>query len=75
LPEEQEDKKLKIHMRKAPEIARIRFKMQGRKNQIKQVMIKDKATEEHEYGSVTINVVFCMEESPPGISNLSFGFF
>ena len=75
LPEEQEDKKLKTHMRKAPEIARIRFKMQGRKNQkereveqsirVKQVTVKGKITEEREYGSVTINVVFCIEESPP----------
>lgn len=75
LPEEQEDKKLKIHMKKAPEIGRIRFKMQERKNQkgreveqsirVKQVTVKGKTTEEREYGSVTINVVLCIEESPP----------
>jgi hypothetical protein len=74
LPEELEDKKLKTNIRKAPEIARIRFKIQGRKNQkpreveqsirVKQVTVKGKTTEEHEYGSVTIHVVLCMEESP-----------
>jgi hypothetical protein len=75
LPEELEDKKLKTNMRKAPEIARIRFKMQGRKNQknreveqsirVKQVTVNGKTTDEREYDPVTIHVVLCIEESPP----------
>ena len=75
LPEELEDKKLKTNMKKALEIARIRFKIQGRKNQkhreveqsirVKQVTINGKTTEGYKYDPVTINVVLCIEESPP----------
>ncbi len=75
LLEEVEDKKLKTNMRKAPEIARIRFQMQGRKNQknreveqcirVKRVIVNGKTTDEREYDPVTINVVLCVEESPP----------
>jgi len=83
LPEEEEEKKLKANMRKAPEIARIRFKIQSRKGQksreveqsirVKEVILKGKTTTKRTYDSVTIHALLCVEETPPkGVDPVSW---
>jgi Transposase DNA-binding/Transposase Tn5 dimerisation domain len=83
LPEEGEEKKLKANMRKAPEIARIRFKIQGRKGQksreveqsirVKEIILKGKTTTKRTYDSVRIHALLCVEEAPPkGVEAVSW---
>ena len=70
-----EEKKLKETMAKAPVIAKIKFQIPGRGSQksrevaqcirVKQVTIQGKTVDKKQYPSVTINAVFCVEESPP----------
>lgn len=75
LPEETDAKNLKAHMKDAPEVERIRFKIQGRKGQksreveqsirVKKVMLKGKTTTHRTYDSVAIHALLCVEENPP----------
>ena len=83
MPEEEDEKKLKANMKAAPEIARIRFKIQGRKGQksreveqsirVKEVTLNGKTTTKRTYDSVTIHALLCVEEAPPkGVDPVSW---
>jgi hypothetical protein len=83
LPEEEEEKKLKANMRRAPEVGRIRFKIQSRKGEksreveqsirVKEVTLKGKTTTKRVYDSVTIYALLCEEETPPkGVDPVSW---